>query len=205
MGKNNVSPDNRSQCDLFDLMRLAGMDNYQIFGLQIALDEIERDWRARRDMPKSYRKELRKFRANTAKRRELRKQWGPGVREAIAFAGWRRENPNADERELRSVILDRDRTRDIDPAQIEEWEDRDIEFAIESTGDYRKRQVRKFAAEPFLRLLKQYEIVPHPKRLPLSRMTQAFFDRLGTEQTLRPTDSSIRTIARDLRKRDQRD
>jgi hypothetical protein len=48
-------------------------------------------------------------------------------------------------------------------------------------------------------------VVPHPKRLPLIRMMRAFFDLLGVDDKLRPSDVSIRTIARELRRRDRRD
>ena len=102
-------------------------------------------------------------------------------------------------------MQDRDSTGDIDPAEIEEEEDRNIEFVINSTGDYRRRQVRKLVVEPFLLLLEEYRVVPDPKLLPRNRMMQALFVWLGIEDRLRPTDSGIRTIARELRKRDQRD
>ena len=209
MGKNNISPDNRSQHDLRDdLLAAIGMAHANAFltwPLNDALQEIKSAWLARRELPNvgSYRKELRRFRAITAKRRELRKQFGPVVREAIALAGFLRGNPNADESTLRALMQESD--VNIDPAEIEESEDRDIEFVIERTGDYRKRQVRKLVVEPFLLLLERHRVVPHQKLLPLNRMMQALFDWLGIEQALRPTDSGIRTIARDLRKRDQRD
>ena len=184
---------------------MADANPYQTLPLKMALEEIERAWLAQREVPNvgPYRKELRRFRAITAKRRELRKQFPPVVREAIALAGFVRGNPNVDERTLRALMPER--VVNIDPAEIEESEDRDIEFVIERTGDYRKRQVRKLVVEPFLLLLEHHRVVPHPKLLPLNRMMQAFFDWLGIEQALRPTDSGIRTIARDLRKRDQRD
>jgi hypothetical protein len=206
MDNNNISPDNRSPRNLLsDLVAAIGMADanpFQTYPLQMALEEIESAWLARREVG-PYRKELRRFRAITAKRRELRKQFGPVVREAIALAGWIRANPNVDESTLRGLMQDRE--GNIDPAEIEEAEDRNIEFVIERAGDYRKRQVRKLVVEPFLLLLERYRVVPYPKLLPLNRVMQALFDWLGIEQALRPTDSGIRTIARDLRKRDQRD
>ena len=210
MAKNNISPDNRPPRDLLrDLLAAIGMAHANAFltwPLNDALQEIKSAWLARRELPNvgSYRKELRRFRAITAKRRELRKQFVPVVREAIALAGLVRANPNADESTLRALMQDSDGNIDY-PAEIEEEEDRNIEFVIERTGDYRKRQVRKLVVEPFLLLLERHRVVPHPKLLPLNRMMQALFDWLGIEQALRPTDSGIRTIARDLRKRDQRD
>jgi hypothetical protein len=208
MGKNNISPDNRSSRDLLgDLLAAIGMADanpYETYPLKRALEEIESAWLARREVPNvgSYRKELRRFRAITAKRRELRKQFGPVVREAIELAGFLRGNPNVDERTLRALMPDR--VVNIDPAEIEEEEDRNIEFLIDRTGDYRKRQVRKLVVEPFLLLLEEFRVVPHSKLLPRNRMMQALFDWLGIKPTLCPTDSGIRTIARELRKRDQR-
>ena len=208
MAKNNISPDNRSRRDLLgDLLAAIGMADanpYLTWPLEMELREIESAWFARRQVPNvgPYRKELRRFRAITAKRRELRKQFGPVVREAIALAGLVRANPNADESTLRGLMQDSD--GNIDPAEIEEEEDRNIEFVIDRTGDYRKRQVRKLVVEPFLLLLEHHRVVPHPKLLPLNRMMQAFFNWLSIEKALRPTDSGIRTIARDLRNRDQR-
>jgi hypothetical protein len=208
MSKNNISPDNRSPRDLLgDLLAAIGMADanpYMTMPLEMALREIESAWLARREVPNvgPYRKELRRFRSITAKRRELRKQFGPAVREAIELAGFLRGNPNVDERTLRALMPDRVY---IDPAEVEEEEDRNIEFVIDRAGDYRKRQVRKFVVEPFLLLLEEYRVVLDSKLLPLNRMMQALFDWLGIKPTLRPTDSGIRTIARELRKRDQRD
>jgi hypothetical protein len=211
MGKTNISPDNRSPHDLLldDLLVALGVGASETFWFILELEKIESAWLARREVPNvgQYRKELRRYRAITAKRRELREQFPPFVREAIEMAAWLRANPNVEEIELRALLQD---PRYIDPAAIgkiseEEAEDRDIQFLINSTGDYRKRQVRKLVVEPFLLLLKEFGVVSHPKRLPLSRMMHAFFDWLGIEQALRPTDSGIRTIERDLRKRDQRD
>jgi hypothetical protein len=210
MAKNNISPDNRPPRDLLrDLLAAIGMADanpYQTMPLEMALREIERAWLARRELPNvgPYREELRRFRAITAKRRELRKQFGPVVREAIELAGFLRGNPNVDESTLRALMPDR--VVNINPAEVEEEEDRNIEFVIERTGDYRKRQVRKLVVEPFLLLLEKYRVVPDPKLLPRNRMMQALFAWLDIRPTtLRPTDSGIRTIARELRKRDQRD
>ena len=114
MAKNNISPDNRSRRDLLRALLAsigkADANNYVTLPLVNALREIESAWLARREMPNvgPYRKELRRFRAITAKRRELRKQFGPVVREAIALAGLVRANPNADESTLRALMQDSD-------------------------------------------------------------------------------------------------
>jgi len=68
------------------------------------------------------------------------------------FGRWLRACPDVDERKLRQLFADRD--RDIDFAEVEEEEDRNIELVIEAAGDYRIRQVRKLVAQPFLLLLK---------------------------------------------------
>jgi hypothetical protein len=187
-------------------MGKADATGFELYPLKMALEEIKADWLARRKLPNvaSARKLLRRYRATNAKRRELRKQFAPAVREAIAMAGWLRANPNADEKHLRGLVEERDSTMDLDLAEVEEQEDRDIEFVINRADDYRKRQVRKLAVEPFLLLLEEYGVVPHPKQLPLNRMMHAFLDWVGIEQRRRPTDAGIRTIARDLRKRGQR-
>jgi hypothetical protein len=209
MGNNNLSPDKRSPRDrLRDLLAALGKadaNNYETWALLNELEEIKSAWLDRREVPNvgSYRKKLSRFRANTAKRRELRKQLSPIIREDIAWAGWLRANPNVDQGTLRALM--QDSTETIDPAEVEQEEDRDIEFLIGNMSDYRKRQVRKLAVEPFLLLLAKNRIVSHSKLLPFRRMMQAFFDWLGVEQALRPTDSGIRTIVRELRKRDQRE
>ena len=89
---------------------MAHANAFLTWPLNDALQEIKSAWLARRELPNvgSYRKELRRFRAITAKRRELRKQFGPVVREAIALAGFLRGNPNADESTLRALMQDSD-------------------------------------------------------------------------------------------------
>ena len=112
------------------------------------------------------------------------------------MAGWLRSNPNADEGELRAAVED---SENIDPAEFEANEDQDIAFFIDSAGGYRKREVRKQAVEPFLRFLKKHDLVPS-RKLPLNRMMGALFDWLDIERKLRPADTGIRTIARDLKR-----
>ena len=114
MAENNIIPDNRSRRDpLGDLLAAIGMADanpYETLPLVNALREIESAWLDRREVPNvgPHRKELRKFRANTAKRRELRKQFPPVVREAIALAGLVRANPDVDESTLRALMQDSD-------------------------------------------------------------------------------------------------
>jgi len=141
---------------------------------------------------------LEQFRANTAKRLELRKRFRP-VYDDIVMAGYLRENPGADEGQLRAALQDRqDSTERIDPAQFEASEDQDIAAFIDSAGDYRKRQVRKQVVEPFLRFLEKHGVVPS-RKLPRTRMMRALFDWLEIEQKLRPTEAGVRTIALELK------
>jgi len=207
MAKRDVSPTEPQPHDLSDLlaaMGLADADNFRTLGLETAIYEIECAWLSRHEVPNvgPYRKLLRKFRANTARRLELRKQFPPVVREAIEMAGGIRANPNVHVRIVRAVVQN---NRGGDRAKAEEWEDQNIKFVIDRADDYRKRQVTKLLVEPFLSLLDEFHVVPHPKRLPLIRMMRAFFDLLGVDDKLRPSDVSIRTIARELRRRDRRD
>jgi hypothetical protein len=206
MGKNKISPNSGSQRDLLrDLLASMGKadaNRYEIWQLEMALEEIKRDWLARGEVRSvgSDRKLLREFRVNTARRLELRKQLGP-LREDILLVGFKQANPGADERVLREGL----EQVDYRPEVFEAQEDQDIADLIDSMSDFRKRQVRKLVVERFLLLLEKFGVVPHPKRLPLSRMMHALFDWLGIEQAQRPTDSGVRTIERNLRKRDQRD
>jgi hypothetical protein len=87
----------------------------------------------------------------------------------------------------------------MSPAQFEASEDQDIAAFIDSGDDYRKREVRKQAVEPFLRFLERRGVVPS-RKLPRTRMMRALFDWLEIEQTLRPTEAGVRTIARDLKR-----
>jgi len=200
MAKSRKSPGSRSD-ELLDRVLAAigkgDSDGLERYGLVAELQEIEAAYSKRRGRPTSgsYHKLLRKFRANTAKRLELRRQLRP-VYDDIVMAGWLRSNPNADEGELRAAVED---SENIDPAEFEANEDQDIAFFIDSAGGYRKREVRKQAVEPFLRFLKKHDLVPS-RKLPLNRMMGALFDWLDIERKLRPADTGIRTIARDLKR-----
>lgn len=182
---------------LFAAIGMAECNAFERYGLAVELEDIRAGCSKLNELPVAggtHRKLLKKFRANTAKRRALRKQLAP-VLDAIAMAALRRRNPDADEAALRAALSDLGR---IDPADAEDDEDRDIAFLIDQSGDYRKRQVRKLAVEPFLRWLDNHGVVAHPKRLPRSAMMRAWFDWLGIAPRLRPSDAGIRTIAREL-------
>jgi hypothetical protein len=202
MAENKNSTGSQSPRDaLGDLLASIGKadaSNFERYPLENELLEIANAWSTWREALNvgPYRKVLRGLRANTAKRRKLRQQLGP-LREAIEMAGWLRQNPGVDENRLRAAR--HDNPENIDPAEIEEREDQDIAFLIDSGSGYRKRQVRTLAVEPFLRFLKKHDIVPS-RQLPRSRMMRVWFDWVGVDKRLRPTDTGIRTIARDLQK-----
>jgi hypothetical protein len=204
MAKSRKSP-GRSDELLNKLLAAIGKgdsDSFERHVLIGGLQEIEALYSERRGRPTpaSYTTVLEQFRANTAKRLELRKLFRP-VYDDIVMVGYLRENPGADEGQLRAALQDRqDSTERIDPAQFEASEDQDIAAFIDSGDDYRKRQVRKQVVEPFLRFLEKHEVVPS-RKLPRTSMMRALFDWLAIERTLRPTDAGIRTIARDLHKK----
>jgi hypothetical protein len=157
MAKSRKSPGSRSDEVLDKVLAAIGKgdsDSFERYALVVELQEIKAAHSKRRGRPTSgsHHKLLRKFRANTAKRRELRRQLRP-IRDDIVMAGLLRANPGADEGELRAAL--QDSTENFDPAEIEASEDQDIAFFIDSAGGYRKREVRKQAVEPFLRFLKK--------------------------------------------------
>jgi len=200
MAKSKNLPESRSPGDplleeLLAAIGKAGANPFERFSLERELLEIANGWSARSSAG-SHRRLIRKFRANTARRRELRRQLRP-LREAIIMAGYVRQNPGADERRLPAAVEDADFT---DLAEVEASEDEDLAYLIDSAGDFRKRQVRKLLVEPFLRTLDEHGVVSS-RKLPRTRMMRAWFDWVGIENRLRPTDTGIRTIARDLKKK----
>ncbi len=80
----------------------------------------------------------------------------------------------------------------------ERVEDANIRYLLDMAIDYRKGVIRKLAVEPFLIFL-QNEDVFASRDLPLNHMVQALLDFLGVDQKRRPTNSGIRTIARDIK------
>jgi hypothetical protein len=181
------------------LLAAIGKDNVvgsKRIALETELQEIRIAYLKRREQRSSgtYNRLLRRFRAYTAKRRELREQLGP-IYPDIVIAGYLRSYPDADASELRAAV----RTS-VDPEESEVIEDRNIAAYLDSADDYRKRWVRKQAVEPFLRFLERQGVTPS-RKLPRNRMMKALFDWLNVEPGVRPTPSGIRTIARDLKKR----
>jgi hypothetical protein len=67
--------------------------------------------------------------------------------------------------------------------------------------EYRKPPLRRLLIEPFLSILHRHDVVPSSRNLPLNHMMNALFDFVGLEQTRRPTEAGIRTIAADMRRR----
>ena len=177
---------------------------FERFALETELEEIKAFYSAHREQPTSasWNRLLGKFRKNTARRRELRKKLKP-IRDDIILAGFLQSNPDADEIWLRALLKDPESTDGIvDPADVEDSEDRDIAFLIDSGGDFRKRLVRKLAIEPFLRFLEKHGITPSLK-FPRNRMAEAWFEYLDIEKKQRPTAAGIRTIAREMKRANQ--
>jgi hypothetical protein len=52
--------------------------------------------------------------------------------------------------------------------------------------------------EPFLVYLHVAGVVPHRDKLPLSRIMEALFDWVDIDRKRRPTNTGVRTIARDV-------
>jgi len=83
--------------------------------------------------------------------------------------------------------------------KLEEIEALDIEYLLDSdAANYKKPMLRRLLIEPFLFYLHCAGVVPHPHKLPLSRMMEAMFDWVGIDRKHRPTNAGIRTIARDV-------
>jgi hypothetical protein len=92
-------------------------DSFERYGLVEELQKIEGAYSERRGRPTSgsHHKLLRKFRANTAERRELRRQLRP-IHDDIVMAGLLRANPGADEGKLRAAL--QDSTKNIDLVEV---------------------------------------------------------------------------------------
>ena len=187
------------------LFAAIGKKRTDYFGfIESELKSIRSDYSERRgQLTAAQRKLLRKFRASTARRRDLRRQLR-SVKDDIVMAGHLRINPALDVHDLRAGVHwsddDLEGNEVVDYAKVEEDEDQDIAYFLNSKGDYRKRGLRSLVIEPFLRLLERHGVTPS-RTLPLAGMVRALFDWLEIERKLRPTDTGIRTIARDMKRR----
>ena len=120
------------------------------------------------------------------------------------MAGHLRINPALDVHDLRAGVHQSDDDFEgheiVDYAKVEEDEDQDIAYFLGSKGDYRKRELRSLVIEPFIRFLERNGVTPS-RTLPLAGMMRALFDWLEIERKWRPTDTGIRTIVRDMKRR----
>ena len=129
------------------LFAAIGKSRTDYFGfIASELETIRSDYLKRRgQLTAAQRRLLRKFRANTARRREMRRQLG-SIKDDIVLAGQLRTNPHVDEHDLRANVHwsedDLEGTEVADYAKFEEDEDQDIAFLLDSKGDYRKRDIR---------------------------------------------------------------
>ena len=185
------------------LFAAIGKNRTDYFGFIVSeLETIRSDYSKRRgQLTAAQRRLLRRFRASTTRRREMRRELR-SIKDDIVLAGQLRRNPALDVHDLRAGVQwsDDDLEGVADYAKIEADEDQDIAYFLDSKGDYRKRQVRSLAIEPFLRFLERHGVIPS-RKLPLTRMMRALFDWLEIEHKLRPTKTGIRTIARDRKRR----
>jgi hypothetical protein len=139
------------------------------------------------------RKLLRRYRAAITKVLTLSETVGYDfLGNEIEKAGWSRQNPDADDGTLESLMADHPREHDAVAALTEHV--LDIDHWFKTSGDiYRKRDVRKLVVEPFLQLMVGRETEVSRKRL-----FDALFDWIGVEKKFRPSSASINSIAREL-------
>jgi hypothetical protein len=162
MAMSRKSPVNRSDELMDKLLATIGKgnaDNLERYTLVQDLRKIEAACLVR-SKTGPFHKLLQSYRANTARRRELRRRLRP-IHDDIEMAGLLRANPGVDEGDLRAAL--QDNTKNFDLAEIEANEDQDITFLIKRAGDYRKRQVRKQVVEPFFWFLEKHGVVPSRK------------------------------------------
>ena len=139
---------------------------------------------------------LQKLLANIAEKRDLRNQLGDRG-EDIHIAGTVRMNKaNLPTEEIMEQLrLANSRTLE----KLEEIEALNIKYLLDSdAANYKKPMLRRLLIEPFLSYLHRAGVVPHSRKLPLSRMMEAMFDWVGIDQKRRPTNTGVRTIARDV-------
>src|SRR4051812_8131284 len=104
------APPRRSRSDerldrLFDAIGKGHLDAFQRLGLESDLREIETTYSEQRGrLTAEQRKVLRKFRGNTERRQAKRRQLPSSVWNEVMLAGWLRENPDAEEAELRAML-----------------------------------------------------------------------------------------------------
>ena len=188
---------------LDNLFAAIGKNRTDYFGFIVSeLETIRCDYLKRRgQLTAAQRRLLRRFRASTTRRREMRRQLR-SIHDDIVFAGQLRTNPHVNEHDLRANVHwsedDLEGTEVADYAKIEADDDQDIAYFLDSKGDYRKRGLRSLVIEPFLRLLERHDVTPS-RKLPRTRMTTALFDWLDIEEP-RPTDVGIRTIASNMKR-----
>jgi len=192
--------------ELAELLAAIGEDHFdirQLGSVRIELQHIAAVYAVHvngpRLPPTMARKLLRKFRANTAKRLELRRQLR-SIRREILVAAWIQNSSDVDEDFSRQILAGSSvLPGQIDHAKIEADEDRRIQDYLDRASDYRKRAVRKFVVEPFLSFLGRHGVKPSRER-PLIRMLTALFDWIGVEKKFRPTPAGIRTILKEFKR-----
>ena len=83
--------------------------------------------------------------------------------------------------------------------KLEENEALNIKCLLDSdAAKYKKNPLRTHLIEPFFFYLHFAGVVPHPRKLPLSRIMEAMFDWVDIDRKRRPTNTGVRAIARDV-------
>ena len=139
---------------------------------------------------------LQKLLAKKAEVRDLRNQLGDRG-EDIRTAGTLRMNKANLPREEFMEQLRHANSRTLE--KLEEIEALNIKYLLDSdAAKYKKPMLRRLLIEPFLFYLHFAGVVPHPRKLPLSRIMEALFDWVDIDRKRRPTNTGVRTIARDV-------
>ena len=104
MTKSRISPGSSCGSDqrLAKLLAAIGKDRSDGIERSVLIHDLEKIKSACSQL-QEFRKLLLRFRANTAKRRALRRQLRP-LRDEMRIAGWLRDNPEADKSSLLAAI-----------------------------------------------------------------------------------------------------
>jgi hypothetical protein len=140
---------------------------------------------------------LQKLLAKKAEVRDLRNQLGDRGEDIHDAGTFRMHEANLPLEEfMEQLRLANSRTLE----KLEEIEALNIKYLLDSdAAKYKKSTLRRHLIEPFLVYLHFAGVVPHPRKLPLSRIMEALFDWVDIDRKRRPTNTGVRTIARDER------
>jgi hypothetical protein len=139
---------------------------------------------------------LQKLLAKKAEVRDLRNQLGERG-EDIHIAGMVRMNKA--NLPLEEIMEQAKLANSHTLEKLEESEALNIKHLLDTdSAKYKKSPLRMHLIEPFLVYLHVAGVVPHRDKLPLSRIMEALFDWVDIDRKRRPTNTGVRTIARDV-------